>query len=86
MPSPRHLFYSDEEIAAQEAFESELNQMESREWAEYQRNLNAALEEFLIDRNMNKFQEKHRLADVEYGRRRKEWWLSKRPAKTCGAE
>lgn len=77
MESTRFLFFDLDEIALQEAFEAELEQMESLAWAEYQRNLDSALAEFIINKNMAVFQELHSVADVEYQKRREEWWKSK---------
>lgn len=78
MESTRFLFYSQDEIAAQEEFEIDLRQMEEEAWAEFQRKLDAALSEFLADKNSSLFHQRHAAAEVEYQEHRAEWWKKRR--------
>lgn len=75
------LFTTKTEAKLQEQFEVELCQMEAEAYAEYKRQLDAVLAEFLVDRDMRRFQERHADCEVAYGNVRQKWWAERRNTK-----
>ena len=75
------LFTTKAEERSQQQFEAELCQMEAEAYVEYKRRLDAVLADFLIDRDMSRFQWRHADCEDAYGRVRETWWAERRNMK-----